>query len=40
VVHLLVLPGGLGERLEAEARRLESLVGESAIVSKEPSLSS
>ncbi len=40
VVHLLVLSGGLAERLEAEARRLESLVGESAIVSKEPSLSS
>jgi predicted RNA-binding protein YlxR (DUF448 family)/ribosomal protein L30E len=38
-VHLLVLPGGLAERLEAEACRLAGLVGESGIVSKEPSLS-
>ncbi len=38
-VHLLVLPGGLAERLEAEAHRLAGLVGESGIVSKEPSLS-
>jgi hypothetical protein len=39
VVHLLVLSGGLAERLEVEARRMQSLVGESGIVSKEPSLS-
>ena len=39
VVHLLVLSGGLAERLKVEAHRLESLVGESAIVPKEPSLS-
>ncbi len=39
VVHLLVLSGGLAERLKVEAHRLESLVGENAIVSKEPSLS-
>ncbi len=39
VVHLLVLPGGLAERLEAEAHRLAGLVGESGIVLKEPSLS-
>ena len=38
-VHLVVLPGGLAERLEAEAHRLAGLVGESGIVSKEPSLS-
>ncbi len=35
VVHLLVLPGGLAERLEAEAHRLAGLVGESGIVLKD-----
>jgi uncharacterized protein len=40
VVHLLVLPGGLAERLKAEARRLAGLTGENGIVSREPSLSS
>ena len=44
-VHLLVLPGGLSDRLAAEARRLASLVGpdrgggEAGVESKEPSLS-
>lgn len=37
VVHLLVLPGGLAERLKTEAHRLAGLVGETAIVSKDPS---
>jgi predicted RNA-binding protein YlxR (DUF448 family) len=40
VVHLLVMPGGLAERLKAEARRLEGLVGESGTVAKGSSLSS
>jgi hypothetical protein len=35
-----VLPGGLAERLKAEARRLAGLTGENGIVSREPSLSS
>jgi len=39
VVHVLVLPGGLAERLKAEARRLEGIVGESGRLSREPSLS-
>jgi predicted RNA-binding protein YlxR (DUF448 family)/ribosomal protein L30E len=39
VVHLLILPGGLADRLEAEARRLESLLGESGNLSRESSLS-
>ena len=37
VVHLLVLPGGLAERLETEARRLAGLVGDSGNVPKESS---
>lgn len=37
VVHLLVLPGGLAERLKTDALRLAGLAGESAMVSKEPS---
>ena len=39
VVHLLILPGGLADRLMTEARRLEGFVGESDSLSKEPSLS-
>ncbi len=37
-VHLVVLPGGLAERLKAEARRLEGLADRAASVPKEPSL--
>ena len=39
VVHLLILPGGLADRLLAEAGRLEGFVGESVSLSREPSLS-
>lgn len=39
VVHLLILPGGLADRLKAEARRLEGIIGESGPLSREPSLS-
>jgi predicted RNA-binding protein YlxR (DUF448 family)/ribosomal protein L30E len=37
VVHLLVLPGGLAERLKIEALRLAGLVGDSTMVSKQQS---
>ena len=40
VVHVVVLPGGLAERLIAEARRLAGLIGGNGTESKEPSLSS